>query len=56
MNSVYLVILIFLIFPMIVVYDKSDRTRFLMCGLLYYLIEAIKKYLIGNEQKEKNNE
>lgn len=56
MNSVYFVILIFLIFPMFVFYDKKERVRFLMCGLLYYLVDAIKKYFNQRETKGEDNE
>lgn len=46
MISVYFVILVFLAFPMLRVCDKNGKTRFLMCGLLYYLIDSIKNILI----------
>lgn len=56
MISVYFVILIFLIFPMFVFYDKKERVKFLMCGLLYYLVGAIKKYFDHKEVKGEDNE
>ena len=56
MISVYFVILIFLIFPMFVFYDKKERVRFLMCGLLYYLVDAIKIYFDKKETKGEDNE
>lgn len=40
MISVYLVILAWLTFPMFVIYDKKKRVRFVLCGLLYYIIDA----------------
>lgn len=46
MISVYFVILVFLAFPMLRVCDKNGKTRLLMCGLLYYLIDSIKNILI----------
>lgn len=46
MNSIYLLILVFLSFPMVRICDKNERTRFLMCGLLYYLIDSIKNIFI----------
>lgn len=51
MISIYLVILTFLTFPMFTIYDKNKRVRFLMCGLLYYLIDTIKAYF---KQREDN--
>lgn len=39
-----LVVLVLLTFPMFVIYDKKKRVRFLVCGLLYYLIDTIKDY------------
>ena len=36
-----LVIWILLVFPMVVVYDKDKKVRFLACGLLYYFADAI---------------
>lgn len=56
MISVYFIILVFLMFPMFVFYDNKERVRFLMCGLLYYLVDAIKKYFDKKETKDKNNE
>lgn len=53
MISIYFVILAWLTFPMVTIYDKNKRVRFLMCGLLYYLIDAIKAYF---EQKEAKSE
>lgn len=46
MNSVYFLILVFLSFPMVRICDKNGETRFLMCGLLYYLIDSIKNIFI----------
>ena len=45
MTSLYLLILIYLAFPMIVYYDKNKRVRFLVCGVIYYFIDVIKAYL-----------
>ena len=45
MNTFYLLILIYLSLPMVVIYDKDKRVRFLICGLLYYLVDTIKVYL-----------
>ena len=56
MISVYFVILAWLTFPMVTIYDKNKRVRFLMCGLLYYLIDAIKKYFDKKETKGEDNE
>lgn len=56
MISVYFIILVFLMFPMFVVYDNKERVRFLMCGLLYYLVDAIKKYFDKKETKGEDNE
>ena len=56
MISIYFVILVFLMFPMFVIYDKNKRVRFLMCGLLYYLIDTIKAYFNQKETKGENNE
>lgn len=53
MISVYFIILVFLMFPMFVVYDNKERVRFLMCGLLYYLVDVIKKYFDKKEKKVK---
>lgn len=46
MISIYFVILVLLAFPMLRVCDKDGKTRLLMCGLLYYLIDSIKNILI----------
>lgn len=54
MISIYLVILAFLTFPMFTIYDKNKRVRFVMCGLLYYLIDTIKAYF--NQKKETTND
>lgn len=56
MISVYFVILVFLGFPMFVFYDNKERVRFLMCGLLYYLVDAIKKYFNQKETKGEDYE
>lgn len=56
MISVYFIILVFMTFPMFVIYDNKERVRFLMCGLLYYLIDAIKKIFDKKEIKGRNNE
>lgn len=56
MINVYFLILVFLMFPMVVFYDNKKRVRFLMCGLLYYLIDAIKKYFDQKEVKGEDNE
>lgn len=56
MISIYFIILVLLMFPMFVFYDNKERVRFLMCGLLYYLVDAIKKYFDKKETKGKNNE
>lgn len=45
MTSLYLLIIIYLAFPMIVYYDKDKRVRFLICGVMYYFIDVIKVYL-----------
>ena len=45
MTSIYLIIFIYLAFPMIVFYDKNKRVRFLVCGVMYYFIDAVKVYL-----------
>lgn len=45
MKSLYLLIFIYLAFPMIVYYDKNKRVRFLVCGVIYYFIDVIKAYL-----------
>lgn len=45
MTSIYLLFIIYLAFPMIVYYDKDKRVRFLICGVIYYFIDAIKAYL-----------
>lgn len=47
MNSVYFLILVFLAFPMVRICDRNGKTRLLMCGLLYYLIDSIKNILIS---------
>lgn len=54
MINIYLVILALLTFPMLTIYDKKKRVRFLMCGLLYYLIDTIKDYF--NQRKETTND
>lgn len=46
MNSVYFLILVFLSFPMVRICGRNGETRFLMCGLLYYLIDSIKNIFI----------
>ena len=46
MNSVYFLILVFLSFPMVRICDRNGKTRLLMCGLLYYLIDSIKNIFI----------
>lgn len=56
MNNVYFLILVFLAFPMFVFYDNKKRVRFLMCGLLYYLIDAIEKYFNQKETKGEDDE
>ena len=56
MTGIYFVILVFLIFPMFVIYDKNERVRFLMCGLLYYLVDVIKKYFNQKEPKGEDDE
>lgn len=56
MISVYFIIFVFLMFPMFVVYDNKERVRFLMCGLLYYLVDVIKKYFDKKEKKGEDNE
>lgn len=56
MSGIYFVILVFLMFPMFVIYDKNERVRFLMCGLLYYLVDVIKKYFNQKEPKCEDNE
>ena len=56
MNSIYFIILVLLMFPMVVFYDNKERVRFLMCVLLYYLIDAIKKYFDKKETKGEDNE
>ncbi len=56
MISVYLVILAWLTFPMFTIYDKNKRVRFLMCGLLYYLIDTIKAYFNQKETKGENDD
>lgn len=56
MISVYLVILAWLTFPMFTIYDKNKRVRFLMCGLLYYLIDTIKAYFYQKETKGEDDE
>lgn len=56
MISIYLVILVFVTFPMFVFYDNKERVRFLMCGLLYYLIDAIKKHFNQKEAKGEDDE
>ena len=45
MNSFYLLIIIYLALPMVAFYDKDNRVRFLICGLLYYIVDAIKDYV-----------
>lgn len=45
MNIYYLLIILYLSFPMFVYYDKNKRVRFLACGIIYYLIDVIKAYL-----------
>lgn len=45
MNIYYLLIIIYLSFPMFVYYDKDKKVRFLACGVIYYFIDAIKSYL-----------
>ena len=56
MISIYLVILAWLTFPMFVIYDKKKRVRFVMCGLLYYLIDTIKAYFNQKEIKGEDDE
>lgn len=56
MISVYLVILAWLTFPMFTIYDKNKRVRFLMCGLLYYLIDTIKAYFYQKETKGEDDD
>ena len=56
MISVYFVILVLLTFPMFVFYDNKKRVRFLMCGLLYYLVDAIKEYFDKKETKGEDND
>lgn len=46
MNNIYILILAFLSFPMVRICDRNGKTRLLMCGLLYYLIDSIKNILI----------
>lgn len=46
MNSIYLLILVFLAFPMVRICDRNGKTRLLMCGLLYYLIDSIKNIFV----------
>lgn len=45
MITFYLLVLVYLSFPMIVYYDKDKRVRFLVCGVIYYFIDVIKAYL-----------
>lgn len=56
MISIYLVILVILSAPLITIYDKNKRVRFLMCGLLYYLIDTIKAYFNQKETKGEEDE
>lgn len=44
-----LLILILLALPMVVVYDKDEKTRFLTCGLFYYLTDAFFKKKRGRK-------
>lgn len=46
MNSVYFLILVLLAFPMVRVCDRNEKTRLLMCGVLYYLIDSLKNIFI----------
>lgn len=46
MNSVYFLILVFLSLPMVRICDRNGKTRLLMCGILYYLIDSIKNIFI----------
>lgn len=43
MISIYLVILVWLTFPMFVVYDEKERARLVACGLLYHIIDVFFK-------------
>lgn len=45
MITFYLLVLVYLSFPMIVYYDKDKRVRFLVCGVIYYFIDVIKAHL-----------
>ena len=45
MKSIYLLIFIYLAFPMIVYYDKNKGVRFLVCGVMYHFIDIIKSHL-----------
>ena len=59
MNSIYLLILVFLAFPMVRICDRNGKTRVLMCGLLYYLIDSIKNIFIialGKCDEKKDSE
>lgn len=56
MISIYLVILAFLTYPMLVFYDKKQRVRFLMCGLLYHLIDTITAYFKQKETKGEDDD
>ena len=45
MTIIHLLIIVYLSFPMIVYYDKDKKVRFLVCGVIYYLIDVIKAHL-----------
>lgn len=52
MSSFYLFILLYLSFPLIVLYDKNKRVRLLVCGIIYYFIDMVKD-MIEKEPLEK---
>lgn len=45
MSIFYVLIILYLLFPMIVYYDRNKKVRFLVCGVIYYFIDVIKAYL-----------
>ena len=45
MSIFYVLIILYLSFPMIVYYDRNKKVRFLVCGVIYYFIDVIKAYL-----------
>lgn len=45
MITFYLLIIVYLSFPMIVYYDEDKKVRFLVCGVIYYFLDVIKAYL-----------